>query len=271
MVKRLKGMVAIITGGATGIGEGTARMFAEQGASVVIADLQVERGKALVNELGSSACFVRTDVTNEQDVSRAVDLAVNRFGQLDCMINNAGIFGAVGPIQDTSVADYEITVAVLLKGVFLGMKHAARVMIPYKKGNIISVASAAAVTGGIGPHVYTAAKHGVIGFTKSVASELAQYQIRVNAVAPGGIVSDMSSEIFAGSAKEVIQSSSPLGCAGMPSDIAHAMVYLASEEARYVTGHTLVVDAGITTGGKGTRVHGMTAGIFKGAGNRTCQ
>ena len=175
MTGRLDGRVAIVTGGASGIGEVTVRRFVEEGARVVIADLQAGLGEALRSELGDVARFIRTDVTVEANVAAAVDLAVSEFGQLDVMFNNAGVVGAIGPIADTTADAWNFTIAVLLGGAFHGMKHAARVMIPRKSGSVITTSSIAGVTGGLGPHAYTAAKHAVIGLTKSVASELAMH------------------------------------------------------------------------------------------------
>jgi NAD(P)-dependent dehydrogenase (short-subunit alcohol dehydrogenase family) len=246
----------------------------EEGASVIISDLQAEAGEALARELGAAARFIRTDVTREEDVAAAVDLAVREFGRLDCMINNAGIVGAIGSIKDTSVKAWDATIAVLLRGVFLGMKHAARVMIPQQSGSIVSLASTAGVMGGLGPHAYTAAKHAVVGLTKSVASELGQHHIRVNAVAPGNIVTPLTADVVTGDpanygvTEEAIRVMSPLGIAGFPIDIANALLYLASDEARYVTGHTLVVDAGQTTGATPSMFHLMDAGIIREAGRR---
>ena len=274
MGERLKGRVAVVTGGARGIGEGTVRRFVEEGASVIISDLQAEAGEALARELGAAARFIRTDVTREEDVAAAVDLAVREFGRLDCMINNAGIVGAIGSIKDTSVKAWDATIAVLLRGVFLGMKHAARVMIPQQSGSIVSLASTAGVMGGLGPHAYTAAKHAVVGLTKSVASELGQHHIRVNAVAPGNIVTPLTADVVTGDpgnygvTEEAIRVMSPLGIAGFPIDVANALLYFASDEARYVTGHTLVVDAGQTTGATPSMFHLMDAGIIREAGRR---
>jgi NAD(P)-dependent dehydrogenase (short-subunit alcohol dehydrogenase family) len=186
MGDRLKDKVAGVTGGACGIG--TVRRFVDEGASMIVADLQSEAGEALARELGEAARFIQTDVTREEDVAAAVDLAVSEFGRLDCMINNAGIVGAIGSIKDTSVEAWGVTIAVLLGGVFLGMKHGARVMIPQQSGCILSLSSTAAVAGGLGSHAYTAAKHAVVGLTKSVESELGQHHVRVNAAAPGNIV-----------------------------------------------------------------------------------
>lgn len=274
MGERVKDKIAVITGGACGIGRATARRFVEEGASVIIADLQVEAGKELVGELGPKARFIRADVTREEDVASAVDMAVSAFGRLDCMINNAGIVGAVGPIKYTPVEAWDLTIAVLLRGVFLGMKHAARVMMPRQSGCILSLSSTAGITGGLGSHAYTAAKHAVVGLTKSVASELAQHRIRVNAVAPGNIATPMTADVITGdpsnleAAEEAIRYMSPLGIAGLPIDIANALLYLASDEARYITGHTLVVDAGQTTGAAPAMFHMMEAEVIREAGRR---
>jgi NAD(P)-dependent dehydrogenase (short-subunit alcohol dehydrogenase family) len=154
------------------------------------------------------------------------------------------------------------------------MKHAARVMLPRKTGAIVSLASTAGVIGGLGPHVYTMAKHGVVGLTKSVASELSASGIRVNAVAPGNTVTDMTSDVVTGDPEDkaataaTIAEGSPLGIAGFPVDIANAILYLCSDEARYVTGHTLVVDAGQTTGGTAADFHSQAADVVREAGKR---
>lgn len=255
MTGRLAGKSAVITGAASGIGAGTARLFVEEGAQVIVADMQVDAGRALVAELGDAARFAEVNVLDEAQVAAAVDLAVSEFGALDIMFNNAGIVGAVGRISEMPVEAWDNTIAILLRGVFLGVKHAARVMMPQNSGVIISTASTAGVLGGLGPHAYTAAKHGVIGLTKSVANELAPNAIRVNAIAPGNTVTAMTASVTSGDPDDLdgtnarIASMSPLGYAGLPYDIAAAALYLASDDARYVSGHTLVVDAGQTTAG----------------------
>jgi len=271
---RLQGKVAVITGGASGIGLGTARRFYEEGASLVIADLQAEAGAAAAAEFGDRARFIRCDVTREVDVSAAVDLAVAEFGQLDIMVNNAGIVGAIGPIAKTSVEAWDTTIAILLRGVFLGMKHAARVMQPRRSGVILSLSSTAGILGGLGPHAYTAAKHAVVGLTKSAASELAASGIRVNAVAPAGTVTPMTASAVTGDVNDeektaaAFKASSPLGIAAFPIDIANALLYLASDEARYVTGQTLAVDAGATTAVGNGAFHQQEPTILREAGKR---
>ena len=255
MTGRLDGKVAVITGAASGIGAGTVRMFVDNGAKVIVADMQEAAGRALVAELGDSTRFALCDVTKESDVAAAVDMAVAEFGRLDIMFNNAGIIGAVGRISEMSVEAWDNTINILLRGVFLGVKHAARVMMPQGSGVIINTSSTAGILGGLGPHAYTAAKHGVIGLTKSTANELAPYAIRVNAISPGNTVTAMTASIRGGdtidlaATEERIAAGSPLGYAGLPEDIAAAALYLASYDARCVTGHTLVVDSGQTTSG----------------------
>lgn len=269
------GKIAVVTGAASGIGAATARRFAERGCRVVIADLQEGPGKQLAEEIGESAIFVRTDVTQEADVARAVDTAVERFGALDVMINNAGIVGAVGSVAETPVEAWDATLDVLLRGTFLGTKHAARVMLPRERGVILSLASTAGVTGGLGPHAYTAAKHAVIGLTRSVASELSRKGIRVNAVAPGNTVTAMTSALIAGDPEDLeateasLRKRSPLGIAGHPDDIAHALLYLASDEARFVTGQVLLVDAGQTTAEHPSPFHAMRPSVYREAGRKT--
>ena len=270
----LEGKVAVITGGASGIGEASVRLFVEEGAKVVIADMQRERGESLAAALGDAAVFVACEVRQEDQVKATVDAAVAKWGRLDCMFNNAGFGGALGLYEEIPAEDFDMTFDVLVKGVFLGMKHAARVMVPQKSGSILSLSSTAGVIGGLGPHAYTAAKHGVVGLTKSVSSELAGHGIRVNAVAPGNTVTAMTSSAITGDpdaedeAAATIKEGSPLGIAGFPIDIANALLYLASEEARYISGHTLVVDGGGTTDGAPAAFHEVEADILREDGKR---
>lgn len=268
---RFKEQCVVVTGGASGIGEATARGIVSEGGRVVIADLQEERGRSLVTELGDAAIFHPTDVTREDDIVAAIALAQSQFGSLAGMVNNAGIVGAIGSIMDTSAEAFDHTMAILSRAVFLGIKHAARAMQPQGRGAIVSLASTAGIVGGQGPHVYTMAKHGVIGLTKSAACELAGIGIRVNAVAPGGTVTPMTNALGDNnpeSTAEFIASSSPLGIACMPEDIAQGILYLLSDDARYISGHTLVIDAGITTGGEPPPFYSQDADILLHAGLR---
>jgi NAD(P)-dependent dehydrogenase (short-subunit alcohol dehydrogenase family) len=256
---RLIGKVAVITGGASGIGEATAKRFVAEGARVVVADVQDALGQAVADGLGSSALYVHCDVTKEEQVAAAVDLAVATWGTLDVMFNNAGIVGAVGPIADTTADAWQKTIDVLLNSVFYGTKHAARIMIPQGSGSIIATTSIAGVIGGLGPHAYSAAKTAIVGLTKSVASELNQYTIRVNAIAPGTIPTALTAQALGGdrdnlaAIAEHARRTNGMGIASDPMDIANAALYLASDEARLVNGHTLVVDAGRSINGGSAR------------------
>lgn len=257
MAGRVCGKVAVITGAASGLGEATARLMHAEGASVLLTDIQDERGQRVAASLGERARYLHCDVTAESDVARAVDTAVREFGRLDCMFNNAGIVGAHGGIDEIPLEEYEFTMAVLLRSVFLGMKHAARVMKPRHSGVIVSTASIGGLHGGLGPHVYGAAKAGVIALTRNVAAELGAWSIRVNAIAPGKILTPMNAANLVGDpdamdeAREAFRTRTPLrGRIGVADDIAHAALWLASDDAGFVSGHTLVVDAGLTTGSK---------------------
>lgn len=255
---RIEGKVAVVTGGASGIGEGTVRLFVNEGGKVVIADVQDVRGQKLAEELGTSASYYHTDVAQEEEVRAAVAHAVNKWGRLDCMFNNAGFGGVSGAIETTDMAAFDSTVAVLLRGVVLGMKHAAPVMKAQGSGSIISTASVAGVGIGYGPHVYSACKAAVIHLTKSVANELGESGVRVNAICPGGIatpifakgmgLSPEQADLTIDLMKERLAQGQPIKRSGLPNDIAEAALWLASDASSFVSGHALVVDGALTTG-----------------------
>lgn len=249
MAGRLQDKVALITGGASGIGAATARLFSAEGARVVISDINREGGEALARELGAS--FVAADVTREDQVEAAVAFTVEKHGRIDCMINNAGMVGVIGSLMDTGADQWHATLAVLLHSVFYGTKHAARFMREQGGGVILNVSSIAGVMGGLGPHAYTTAKHGVIGLTRSAASEFSQYGIRVNAIAPGTTVTPLI-EAVRGGREEAIKGAteaSPLGTPLMPEEIAAGLLFLASDDAAHITAYTMVVDSGVTGAG----------------------
>ena len=255
---KLDGKVAVITGGASGIGDATVRLFVEEGCRVVIADVQDDRGARLADELGKSASYLHADVSQEAQVSGAIAHAVSRFGRLDCLFNNAGAGGVAGPIEDIPADGFDHTMGVLLRGVFLGMKHAAPVMKRQGGGSIISTASVAGLQAGYGPHVYSAAKAAVVHLTRSVAMELGESGVRVNCICPGGIATPIfgSALGLAGPAadrvallmKTLLATRQPIQRAGLPEDIARAALWLASEESSFVNGHALIVDGGLTGG-----------------------
>ncbi len=249
MAGRLEGKVAIITGGASGIGEGTVRRFIEEGAKCIVADIQSDLATSIAEEVGENATAFALDVADESQVEECVNFAVDTYGKLDVMFNNAGILGSVGPISEIEGDGWLRTMDVLLNSVFYGVKHAARVMQDQGSGAIINTASTAGVRAGLGPHVYTAAKHAVVGLSQSVATELGRHGIRVNVIAPGGTISGLTARLVTGDhqnlekASTIIGANNPLQRAGRPEDIANAVLYLASDEASFTNGAVLVVDA----------------------------
>ncbi len=252
---RLEGKVTIITGGASGMGQATVMRFLDEGARVVIADYNAENGEntvALAREAGhtDTVRFIRTDVAKEPDIIAMVDLAVSEFGQLDIIFNNAGVGGVVGPVWDIEVDEWDYTFDVLTKGVFLGIKHAARAMKKQGKGGaIINTASTAGLSGGSGPLVYSAAKAAVINLTKSSAVQLAPDRIRVNAICPGGILTGLTDQGNPEAAIKTLATFQPWPEYGKGENIAGAALFLASEDAAFVTGEALVVDGGLTAVG----------------------
>lgn len=274
MAGRLENKVAAITGAASGFGEGAAIRFVAEGAKVVLGDIQTEAGEKLSERLGDAAVFVKCDVTDEEQIANLVDTAVDQFGQLDIMYNNAGIVGAAGPIATTPAEEWKFTIDILLNGVFYGCKHAARVMIPRETGSIISMSSTAGLMGGLGPHAYATAKHGVIGLTKNVACELARHGIRANAISPAGMATPMVAALSGDPSdiertKQNLAATSPLkGRPGLAEDVVNAALWLASDESGYTSGHVLTTDAGLTIGSTNATPFAEYQPIIREAGKR---
>lgn len=252
---RLEGKVAVITGGASGIGKASVKLFVEEGARVVFGDIQDGRGNALAEELGSNAIFVHTNVRNETDIKALVDLAVDKFGSLDIMFNNAGFGGASGPIDEIPTDAFDVTIEVLFRSVFLGIKHAAMVMKKQKFGSIISTASVAGLRTGMGPHLYSACKAAIIQLTHTTAAELGEFNIRVNCICPGGIATAIfgrgfglpqdAAERMTEFLKLRLKEIQPLQHAGLPEDVAKTALWLASDDSYFVSAHALVVDGAL--------------------------
>lgn len=257
--RRLEGKVALITGGSRGIGECTARLFFKHGAKVVIADILDDLGHAVCKEINSeSFSYVHCDVSKEADVENAVNTAVSRYGKLDVMFNNAGIVGVVKTnMLDITQDEFEQVIKVNVTGTFLGTKHAARVMIPNRKGSIISACSICASVGGFASHAYTSSKHGVLGIVRSTAVELGNHGIRVNAVSPYIVESDMSKHFLKLDDEGFKNVYSNLkGKVLQAQDVADAVLFLASDDAKYVSGHNLSVDGGFIIVNNGFNMYG---------------
>jgi NAD(P)-dependent dehydrogenase (short-subunit alcohol dehydrogenase family) len=249
----LKGKVAVITGASSGMGKAAALLFAKEGANVVLADLNVKDGEAVAEEAsksGSKCVFVRTDVSEEKDIKAMIDAAVKNFGKLDITFNNAGIGGALGSIENISVENWDRTQNVCLRGVFLGIKHSIAPMRAAGGGAIVSTASIAGVWGYVNLHAYSAAKAGVVNLTRSAAIELAKDQIRVNCIAPGGVVTPIvyGAETNRAMTEQALKLAQPWQTAGQPEDIANAALFLSSRLSSFITGHTLIVDGGAVAG-----------------------
>ncbi|MGA2311087.1 MAG: glucose 1-dehydrogenase [Xanthobacteraceae bacterium] len=247
--------VAIVTGGSSGIGERIVELFVEEGAKVVVAARRQEEGAALEKRLGVR--FIRTDVANESDVKTMVDQAVKWFGRVDCLVNNAGVPSPMVSITEIDVPTIDQLLAVNVRGVMLGIKHVAPVMLEQKAGSIINIGSIAGLRGGASGHIYSATKAAVQSITRSAGAELGEKGIRVNTISPGAIVTG----IFAKNAgveaskadrltdviKGAFATLQPIPRAGMPEDIAQAAVFLAGDGSSFINGQDIVVDGGMTS------------------------
>jgi len=248
----MSSQVVLITGGLTGIGRAAAVAFAKKGAKVVVAGRRDEAGKALVKELralGAEAEFINADVRKDDDIRNAVDKTVARFGRLDVAVNNAATEGQVGPITDQTAESYAATFDTNVLGVLLSMKHEVRVMQKQGNGNIVNISSTYGHEGAANASVYVASKHAVEGITKSVALEVVNSGIRVNAVAPGPVDTGMLTRFtHTQENKAALVTQVPMARLGVSKEQADAIVFIASDEASFITGHILNVDGGMTIG-----------------------
>jgi NAD(P)-dependent dehydrogenase (short-subunit alcohol dehydrogenase family) len=246
-MKRFVNNVALITGGSSGIGRNTALMFAQEGANVIIADTNEAEGLNVLRELEAiqaPALFVRTDVSKSDDVQRLFDLALNKFGTLDCAVNNAGILGDLVGIADQTEQSFDRTIAVNLKGVWLCMKHELNMMLKNSHGAIVNVSSVNGIGSSPGAPIYSASKFAILGLTKSAAIEYGASGIRINAICPGAFPTSILEKSF-GQSLQLLQSAIPMKRIGNLNEAAQAILWLCSDGASYINGHALVCDGGV--------------------------
>ncbi|CAN7157159.1 glucose 1-dehydrogenase [Phenylobacterium sp. LjRoot164] len=260
MARRLDGKVALITGGASGIGLGTVELFVAEGAQVVAADIQDEKGAMLEKRFPGKVAYAHCDVTSEAEIEAALQKAKTEFGGLDILFNNAGISDRMTSIGEITADGWSWIFDILVRGPALGMKHAVPLMLERGGGSIVNTASIAGLQAGFGPIAYSTAKAGVIHMSRVAAAQLSPQKIRVNAICPGLIATSIFGASFglprevadqmAARVAENAAAAQPVPKAGLPDDIAQAALYLASDAAAFVSGTHIVVDGGITVGGR---------------------
>jgi len=253
----LEGKVSCVTGGASGIGKAIVELFCNEGAKIILADIQDDLGNEIADNLGDNVYFKHTNVSKESDIIELVNSTINKYGKLDIMINNAGFGGVSGPIDKITEEGFDLTVGILLKGVFMGVKHAVKVMKENKTGSIINMSSVAGLRTGFGSHIYSLCKAAVIQLTKTVAQEIGEWGIRINCICPGGIPTGIFTsglpieyerrQQITSFLEQRFSDLQPIRRSGTTFDIAKAALWLASEDSGFVTGHSLVVDGGLTT------------------------
>jgi meso-butanediol dehydrogenase/(S,S)-butanediol dehydrogenase/diacetyl reductase len=251
MAGKLDGQVAIVTAGGSGIGAASAVRFAQEGAAVIVADLSGKRAEAVTAQItaaGGKATMIKMDVADPDGIQATIRLALDTYGRLDVMFNNAGL-GELARLEDTSLEGWNRTLAVTLTGTFLGMKYCLPIMRRQAKGAIVNTASVSGLGGDYGMSAYNAAKAGVINLSRSAAIENAQYNIRVNCVCPGAI-NTRAAQLLGGDRADEFRrlqgEAHPLGRMGEPEEIANTVLFLASDEASFITGQALAVDGGVT-------------------------
>jgi NAD(P)-dependent dehydrogenase (short-subunit alcohol dehydrogenase family) len=249
MGKLLEGKIALVTGGASGIGRATALAFAREGAKVIVSDIVVEGGEEtvqMVKAAGREALFVKADVSKATEVETLIRKVVETYGRLDCAFNNAGIEGVLVPTAECSEENWDRTLAINLKGVWLCMKYEIPQMLTQGGGAIVNTSSLAGLVGFATMPAYVASKHGVAGLTKAAALEYAKAGLRINAVCPGSILTPMTDRLIGGdeALRAQILALEPMGRQGRPEEIAEAVVWLCSDAASFVTGHAMAVDGG---------------------------
>ena len=255
----LAGKVAIVTGGTSGIGKRIVEMFVDEGANIVAAARREEEGHQLEQDIGQQVRFIRTDVSDEKQVQAMIDFALQQFGQIDCLVNNAAVSLSMSPLVDSDMEQFDRMIAINYKGALLGMKLVAPHMIAQRSGSIINISSVASLRSGFSSHGYSSSKAAVSHLTRSVASDLGPMSIRVNSISPGGIATGIfgknagiegsKADRLLDSVKDIFFTLQPIPRSGTTDDIGNAAIFLASDRSTFITGHDLVVDGGVSLGG----------------------